>query len=101
MRRVYAVWALKKLTSPFAMKIFILAGILKQSFAMVSVPNVIKNSPSFSNPIASSEFLSRAFLNTETSVQLLFIAVLALSFWLIRDMMSKPLALNCQNLRKA
>jgi hypothetical protein len=101
MRRVYAVWALKKLTSPFAMKLLVLAGVLRQSFSMVSVPNVIKNSPSFFNPVASSEFLSRAFMNTEISVQLLVIAILSLSLWLIRDAMSKPHSFAYQNRKLA
>jgi hypothetical protein len=101
MRRVYTVWVLKKLVSPTSMKLLVLAGVLKQSFLMVSVPNVIKNSPSLWNPVAISEFFSRAFLNTEISVQLLFIATLALTFWLIRDAMSKPLTLGYQNLKKA
>ncbi len=94
MRRVYTVWALKKLTSPTFMKLLVLIGILKQSFSLVSVPNVIQNSPSLTHPLASSEFLSRAFVNTEISVQFLFIAMLALSFWLVSDALSKPVVLE-------
>ena len=96
MRRVYAVWVLKKLTSPTSMKLFVLAGVMRQSFAMVSVPNIIKNAPSFLNPVASYEFLTQAFLHTQISVQLLGIGILALSLWLIRDAMFKPPAFSYQ-----
>jgi len=101
MRRVYAVWVLKKLTSPTAMKLLILAGILKQSFSLVSVPNIIQNSPSFLDPIASSAFVTNAFLHTELPVQMLAIATLGLLLWLIRDMIFKPTPFSYQNLRKA
>ncbi len=101
MRRVYTVWVLKKLTSPIAMKLLILAGIMKQSFSLVSVSNVIKNSPSFLDPVASSTFVTRAFLHTELSVQFLTLATLALLLWFIRDAIFKPNQFGYQNLRKA
>lgn len=89
MRRIYAVWILRKLTSPTAMKLIMLFAVLKESFSVVSVSNVLANSPSLWNFFASYRFFMSAFWNTETVVRLLFIACLALFAWVIRDFARK------------
>lgn len=89
MRRVYAVWILRKLTSPTAMKLVMLFAVLKESFSVVSVSSILANSPSLWNPLASYRFFTSAFWNTETVVRFFCIACLALFVWIIRDFARK------------
>jgi len=89
MRRVYFVYFLRKLFSPTAMKLVMLFAVLRESFSVVSVPNVLANSPSILNPLASYQFFTTAFWNTEITVRLLLVAFFALSLWLIQDFVKK------------
>jgi len=90
MRRVYAVWILKRLTSPVFMKLLILVGILRVSLSVVSVPNVLQNSPSLlSDPVASYAFFNAAFWNTDIAVKCLAIAIVATALWLVRDIFTE------------
>jgi hypothetical protein len=89
MRRVYVAYILRKLLSPTSMKIVILFAILRESFSAVSIPNIIANSPSILNPLASYQFFLTAFFTTETTVRILVVATLALSLWLIQDFIKK------------
>ena len=89
MRRVRTVYILRKLFSPTSMKLVILFAVLRESFSAVSIPNIIANSPSILNPLASYQFFLSAFFTTETTVRILFIAILTLSLWLIQDFIRK------------
>jgi hypothetical protein len=100
MRRVRTIYILRQIFSPTSMKIVMLFAVLKESFSVVSVPNVLANSPSLLNPIASYQFFTSAFLNTELVVRILLVATLALTLWLIRDLLSKPSVFGYQNLKK-
>jgi hypothetical protein len=71
------------------MNLVILFAVLRESFSAVSISNVIANSPSILNPLASYQFFLSAFFTTETTVRILFIATLALSLWLIQDFLKK------------
>lgn len=85
MRRVYAVWVLKKLTSPLFMKFLILVGMIRISFSMVSVPNILKNSPPLLDTAASYQFFTAAFWHTEIGVKLVAVSIVGLLLWLARD----------------
>ena len=89
MRRVYVLWAFRKLTSPTAMKLLMLFAILKESFSAISIPNVIANSPSLSNPLASYNFFDNAFFTTETTVRIFLISIIVLLVWLTADFVKK------------
>jgi hypothetical protein len=89
MRRVYTVWLLRKLSSPVAMKTLMLLAVLKESLSVVSLPHIVANSPSLLDPMANYRFFSNAFFTTEIGVRLLLLAFLAISFWLIRDLIQK------------
>lgn len=90
MRRVYAIWALRKIFSPFSMKLLILLGIVKQSANLIFVRSVLHNAPSPFDPVANYQFFSTAFFHTNITVKLLFILTFALSFWLLRDIAFRP-----------
>jgi hypothetical protein len=86
MRRVYAIWILKKLTSPLFMKFLILVGMIRVSFSMVSIPNILKNSPSFLDTSASYQFFTTAFWHTEIGVKFIAVMILVFLCWLVRDL---------------
>lgn len=90
MRRVYTIWALRQIFSPFSMKLLILLGVMKQSANMIFVRSVLHNAPSTLNPVANYQFFSSAFFHTNVTVKLLLISILALSFWLLRDIILRP-----------
>jgi|GEM_PF-4054362 len=98
MRRVYTVWALKKLTSPVFMKFLILVGVVRLSFSMVSVPNIWHNSPSFlSDPLGSYNFFNAAFWHTAMPVKFITIAILLLAALLLRDILVRRPVLSGQS----
>lgn len=90
MRRVYAIWVLRKFFSPFSMKILILLGVMKQSANMIFVRSVLHNAPSPLDPMANFQFFSGAFFHTNITIKLLLILTLALSAWLLRDIIVRP-----------
>jgi hypothetical protein len=81
MRRVYAVWFAKRITSPFVIKFVVLILFIFRMGSYVSFSNVVANMPSF----ASYGFFWSAFLNTETALKLLLVGVFLLAVWLLRD----------------
>lgn len=93
MRRVYAVWALKKLTSPIFMKFLILVGSVRLSFSMVSIPNILHNLPPSWDLSANYRFLTAAFWHTDSAVKLISIMILGTALWLIQDLLSRSLIL--------
>jgi hypothetical protein len=90
MRRVYAIWALRQIFSPFSMKLLILLGIVKQSANLIFVRSVLSNAPSPLDPMANFQFFSGAFFHTNLTIKLLLISTIALSFWLLRDIILRP-----------
>lgn len=90
MRRVYTIWALRRIFSPFSMKLLILLGIVKQSANLIFVRSVLHNAPSPLDPIANLQFFSGAFFHTNLTIKLLLISILALSAWLLRDIVTRP-----------
>jgi len=97
MRRVYAVYFLRKLSSPTFMKFLIFAGILRWSVMTVSVPDVIQNSPALWNLPASYLFFSTAFFHTGINTKFLLVALLGVSYLLVRDLFGRTSALEYQN----
>lgn len=81
MRRVYAVWLVKKVFSPVVVKAAILLAFIWQMTAYVSFGNVMANIPS----LTAYNFYWNAFANTETISQLLALGSMFLVAWLVRD----------------
>lgn len=90
MRRVYAVWILRRIFSPFSMKAVILLGAVKQSANLIFVRSVLHNAPGNFSPTANYRFFSDAFFHTGMTVKILLIFSVALSLWLVRDIFSRP-----------
>ncbi len=88
MRRVYAVWMLRKVFSPFAMKVYIALVIGWQMAARVHVAMVLNNAPSVTNVHDSLSFFSAAFSQAEFTLQLILLTGVVLALWLGRDMIS-------------
>jgi hypothetical protein len=90
MRRVYTIWALRQIFSPFSMKLLILLGIMKQSANLIFVRSVLHNAPGNLNPVANYQFFSGAFFHTNLTIKLLLISTLVFSAWLLRDIVTRP-----------
>lgn len=90
MRRVYAIWILRKIFSPFSMKLLILLGMIRQSAHLIFVRSVLRNAPDIFNPLANYQFFSSAFSHTDVTIKLLLASTLILSFWLLRDIILRP-----------
>jgi len=72
MRRVYAIWFFRKITSPFTIEIFIFMAILVASVSYISFFNVMRNAFNSSNSVYSlSNFFLNAFVNADAVAQLL------------------------------
>ncbi|MCI0542313.1 hypothetical protein L0Y69_00970 [bacterium] len=91
MRRVYAVWLIKKILSPITAKIVLFAALAKQLFMFVSVRDVIINSPPAYDVFGSTQFFTSAFLNTSVMVQVSLVGIAALALWLSRDFTRRPI----------
>jgi hypothetical protein len=90
MRRVYAIWMLRRIFSPFSMKLLILLGAVKQSANLIFIRSVLHNAPSLLDPMANYQFFSGAFFHTNFTIKLLLISTLALSAWLLLDIITRP-----------
>ena len=87
MRRVYAVFILRKITSPFSLKLFMLSALLIASNFLVSVKNVLLNMPSWNRIDALYDFYAGAFLQTELAVQIVLFGTGVLFVLLLKDVL--------------
>jgi len=86
MRRVYAIWMLRKVFSPFALKVYIAIVLGWQTAVRVHVAMVWNNAPQMTEVQRSVSFFSAAFSQAELSLQLILLFGLALAVWLARDL---------------
>jgi hypothetical protein len=70
MRRVYIVWLIKKVLSPFWVKTYILVALFWQLSNTVSVVNIFNNAPGLNNLGKNITFALNAFAGAEPIVQL-------------------------------
>lgn len=84
MRRIYAVYVLRRVTSPTAFRVYSLAAFSAAMVSLVSVGNIIANLPTGS-VFALYDFSLYAFMHTELAVQLLVVGIVGFSLWLARD----------------
>lgn len=85
LRRVYAIWFLKKITQPFYVKMYITILLLWQFIGNVSVINVFKNMPP-NNVGGSFIFFENAFLGTEIFVQAIILGSIILVLFVVRGL---------------
>lgn len=86
MRRVYAIWALRRITAPTMLKFYILTAFLWQSAYYVSLPQVLTNLPAVTDVGAQYSFALTAFSRTELMMQILFAGIICLGAWFAIDM---------------
>ena len=90
MRRVYAIYVWRQVARPRTAKAFLLACGLFAIASAVSLPHVIQNMPG--DPIRALSFFTSAFLATEVLVQVLFLGVIAIAAWFLRDVFTPQFA---------
>ncbi len=86
MRRVYAIWFVKKIASPAVVKFGIVLACLFQLKESVSLRMVIANSPSLTDIGHQMQFISGAFGHASISVQVLSISITIFALSLIFDL---------------
>jgi hypothetical protein len=89
MRRVYAIWMLRKATSPRVVKLLILLTAVWQIKDRVFVSKVIENMPSLADIQATYGFFSSAMMHTQLTVQLSIIASGLFALLLLRDFVNR------------
>ena len=85
MRRVFALYLLKKAVNPMALQTYLLAFLTWQLFLYVSMPHVIANAPNILHGRAFMEFYFQSFLRTQFIVQVLAVGILSLVIWIARQ----------------
>jgi hypothetical protein len=83
MRRVWAIFLLRRATSLAALRLYLFAFLLWQLTLRVSLGHVWANMPrGYARGIADvAAFFENSFFNTETSVQALILAALTVALW--------------------
>ncbi len=76
MRRIYAIYVLRRATSARALKLYVMLISTAAVASLVSISHVLENMPSLLNVRATLTFMASAFLNTGTLVQLLLVVFL-------------------------
>ena len=83
MRRVYAVFLIKRAVGPTALKLYTLMLASAGIVSLVSVGNVFANMPA--DIAGALTFVLYALSHTEFIIQLLVFGTLGAALWLIRD----------------
>lgn len=89
MRKVYVMFIMRKLTSPFARVAAFFAIILGLA-SSVSLPHVIQNALNAHGIPALTNFVLSAMLHTTLSVQLFLFLAAFIVLWSITDLVRKP-----------
>ncbi len=87
MARVRFIYSLRKVVSNLAPKFLALTFMISTVSVFVSIPNVIRNMPDFSQMAKFFEFTSSAFVNTNLLTQAICLGILAVLFYAIRDIL--------------
>lgn len=85
MRRVYFIYAIRKLARVFAVRISLLSVFVAAASFWVSVPHILSNMPNLFNVSKFFEFFVSAFINTNFVIQLFATGSILVLFYLIRD----------------
>lgn len=87
MKRVYAIWVLRRVFSPFAIKTAFLVVVILEALSYYSLSNIFNNiilaSGNFS---AFSGYLVSALQNTAIISKLLFIGLMAVTFLFVQEL---------------
>jgi len=94
MRRVYAVYVLKNILNPLAVKVYALAVFAVWASIYVSAGNVFANAKNISGFSGAFDFSLSAITQTEFVVQAIVLAVVILVAFLIRDIAKNIIQTN-------
>jgi len=97
MRRVYTVYALRKVLSNTALKIYASIALLYGIKVFVHVAAVAENMPDFSNVAGLYNFMLYSVMNTELAVQFIVFGSAVLAIWVMRDTIKNIFARSMQN----
>jgi len=90
LRRIKIVFAIRKAFQPLFVEIYVMVLALSGIFFTSSIFNVFENLSASSGGVGDVlAFSYRAFLNTELIVQSLFVIILLVAGFLIRDLSSR------------
>jgi len=89
MRRVYFVYFVRQLFSPFAIKAMAVALLFLNMATRVSVFSVFRNAPSLTALSDIARFFISAFTNTGLMVQMSVVGVLFFGIWIVFDMIKR------------
>ena len=87
MRRVYAIYVLRKMLSPRSLKVAIILASLWQIHTHVAEKFVLANMPRVADIVAVAKFYLAAFLHTQSIVQVSILASGVLVLWLAKDVL--------------
>ena len=85
MRRVYAIYILRRLLSPPAIKLYILAIFAGSLVRQVSLDNILANAGQTSGLFGFLNFWLTALAHTETLIQLAIALIVIILCFLLRD----------------
>lgn len=86
MRRVYATWLFKKLTTPFAIEMVLGIVLAVLLILECSFFDIWHNAPILSEPFSFIHFIILAFINTELLIKLFMIAGVIIFYSLSQKM---------------
>ena len=84
-RRVRRIYYLRVFINPLTLKIYALGLLGGLASLAVSIPDVIRNAPTFTDLEALYTFSTFSLTHTEVAVQLMVLVALAVFLWLVRD----------------
>lgn len=90
MRRIYIIYALRRVLSPFMVKIYVSLVLLWQLLAQISLASIIQNAPGLD--WGAAQFFFSAFVGTEWGVKLVLILAVLVATWLFKDVISFSLS---------
>jgi hypothetical protein len=86
MRRVYVVAGIRLLLHPVFLKAVLVGIFFMNSTRYVSYRHVIANAPSIFDLESNVRFFTGALAHTGTATLYLYLAIMALAFWIVLDM---------------
>lgn len=97
MRRVYTVYALRRVLSNTALKVYAGIALLYGIKVFVHVEAVANNMPDLNNLSGLYNFSLYAVVNTDIAVQFIVFGVAALAVWIMRDAIKNILTHGMQS----
>ena len=89
MSRVRAVYLARQIIKPFAMQIIGLSVLSIALLSLISIPNVIGNTLKLPSLGYAPEYLAKAFVHTQTFVQVISLLALGLTLLVFKNLIRR------------